>query len=389
MDQNEILASEWAALQQHRQELADQVARLRIKLINFSSDPEILPLLKQKSELKKKAEKLSLQVVFFTDFDDRFSHVVEMRRRSCSEKQIKEYIGLWETQLFSRPALLVDTILKEVQEHIKGGGFSQEITPEWMMSAPLEELEKAFERGLKELSEGKLQLREMLESIASIEENYRQSKKCLESAIKEVEKLESQRRSNLIEWATKDRAHVSWVIRHQPAYKEEVLSRYKALFPHESVLEFLPAAISSPSNNDGIQKPRKRSRSGSGQPLVPIQENKEAKTWKMWVTLAANDVGTELPEDRKQFLAVLQSVLTRADYHSLNVGLVYDKLMALLRMSTQQRQQMDKVLEGNFEKWKILRLGKKHRIFLLIDEEKCHVRFIPQTRKKSYGPSAK
>ncbi|HLD70917.1 MAG TPA: hypothetical protein VI937_03480 [Negativicutes bacterium] len=151
----------------------------------------------------------------------------------------------------------------------------------------------------------------------------------------------------------------------------------------KSFLENLLSSPDSPAKN-----PRKKKRepepgvfSSDGQPASDTPG-----TWKFWIVSSPADAGQELPGEEKQFLEVLQSALEKANYRSFDPVLVYRKLGLFCGISPKQRHAWrKKVIQGPFMGWKILRIGRKQRLFLLVDEENKSIRLIPFLRDQAYS----
>jgi hypothetical protein len=79
----------------------------------------------------------------------------------------------------------------------------------------------------EELQKAQQVFDEALNRIATIEDHYRQSRHCLEQALKEAEQKRSQCRAEEVEWGTQSRVHLEWMLEHEPSYKDYVVRRYK------------------------------------------------------------------------------------------------------------------------------------------------------------------
>ena len=56
-----------------------------------------------------------------------------------------------------------------------------------------------------------------------------------------------------------------------------------------------------------------------------------------------------------------------------------------LAIKEQRHAWRKKVIQGPFMGWKILRIGRKQRLFLLVDEENKSIRLIPFLRDQAYS----
>lgn len=382
MNATELFASEWQSLNEKRQQLVSEVGQLKRKLNSLTTELEMSQLFEEKVQLRKKVPGLRDRVKFHKNESQHRQGFLERLRLALTDKQIQQELA---TQLKNRRNRLAR--LKKlaapnvVLENAKRMVFEIE--------APIKEVEKLYrqidaeEEQMQQVTQRVLD--ETLTRIATIDEYYQKTRQYLEGAISKAEQNRRQCRINEIEWATQSRNHLEWMLKHEPSYKDDVFRRYKERFKTDSLTDLFPPILTP---TPIIQKTNGKKRRSCASPLSPVVAevvSAAPQPWRFWVTFNTNDLGQELPQERDQFLSTLQSALGKANYYSLGVGLVYDKLMKVSRMSMQQRQEMNKVVEAEPLGWKILRAGKKHRLFLLIDEEGRHIRFLPCQRKKSYS----
>jgi hypothetical protein len=257
------------------------------------------------------------------------------------------------------------------------------------LEAPIEEVEELYrsmsDESQREQGERQCALDAVNESIKGLEEHYRQVKHCLEDAIRDAERKMQEHHAEQVEWATQSRSHLEWTLKYVPSYKDEAVRRYKVRFPEDDLADLLPPA---PVQNHDRGGNSKRRRNRSRIVSAPAEEVviTPLPAWRFWVTFNAQEPGQELSSQKEQFLACLQTVLEKEAYLDLSAIKVYHQLMVVTKMKTAQRQQIKKVMvDRELLGWKIVRAGREHRLFLLVDEENRHVRFLPRRRKMSYS----
>ncbi|HLC49579.1 MAG TPA: hypothetical protein VJI96_04325 [Candidatus Andersenbacteria bacterium] len=381
MDSAESFAIEWNRLQEKRQQLASEADQLKRKSNSLTEDPTMKQLLKEKSNLKKGIPQLNMEVkVHKVTIEGNYLALEKLRRAATDETLQQEYAirlknrrdRLIRLQENNAPATIVENEKRMIFE----------------IEGPIDQVEELYQQ-MNAVEEQKQlaaqrELEETLERIWSIEEHYLQTKNCLEVAIRDLEQKRIGCRAEEIEWATQTRSHLDWMLEHEPSYKDDVIRRYRARFPSDNLPIIVSRSTSTPVQVQNRPKIRQK-RNGLPISAPPEVASPIVKTWRLFVTFNAGEQGTELPQEQKLFLSSLQSILHRAAYHNLDVRLAHNKLMVVTRMTTQQRQKMQRVVEAELPGWKILRLGKKHLLFLLIDESERHIRFLPCPRKNSHS----
>lgn len=381
MDHAEQFASEWQSLQEQRQQLIAEGDRLKRTLNNLPDEPSIALLLEEMSQLKEKVKELEGKSDLHQGEIRHMQNILQRRRQAITDKHLQQELGIRLTNRRERLAELERVgAPKVIQEN--------ERRLIWEVEAPIAELEQRFREQIAE-EERKRRvvaqvLQETLDRIAAIEGHYRQTKRQLREAIQETERRRQQLYEDSVQWAVQDRHHLQWTLEREASCRDDVIRRYRTKFPTDTLSDLLPSPTTQLVQARSFPKAR-RKRKDVALPATPPATALTAKTWRFFITFNEEDQGDELSGEEALFLSDLQEVLRKAAYHSLNVQIVYNKLLAVTRMTVQQRQEMDKVVEAQPAGWKILRLGRKHRVFLSIDEDTCQVRFMPRLRKKSYS----
>lgn len=111
------------------------------------------------------------------------------------------------------------------------------------------------------------------------------------------------------------------------------------------------------------------------------------KIWKFFIVFSENEQGEELSENKSEFTSCLKNILSEANYRgAVNTQLIYEKLTSLTEATPHQRRARKEIFRGNqFVGWKIINVGKKHRLFCDINEKNNCIRFFVVPRKEAYG----
>ena len=120
---------------------------------------------------------------------------------------------------------------------------------------------------------------------------------------------------------------------------------------------------------------------------VPLSVETEAEAttlapWKFWMTFSENDDGLLLPQEKDQFIKVLESILKEAHYPELNMELVFKRFLWLIKR-LERSQRIGQVHHGELDGWTKFKVTRKHRFFLVRTGER-EARFIPIPRKEAY-----
>jgi len=383
MSASELFASQWQALQLQRQKLVQEAGQLKRSLYSLSSEPDMQQLLEEKDQLKKIIPELKNSISLCQGFIDGHRNKLAYRRKALTDKRAKRKL---------------DTLIKENCEKIANleeGQFSnsalEDVKLEMrLLQAPLEEAEEicskfiARERQLQEVAQQ--MLGHALDRVATIEEHYRDTKKCLKEAIVAAQQQLQNHHLEEISWAARDRQRLEWMLENQPTFKHEVIRRYRARFPQDDISDLiLPPPVSAPNPKKAKKKKRHAKPANQESESTSASLSQSPPTWKFHLTFSENDPGRELPQAKNDFLRVLQSALNNNNYHGIKVKLVYKKLMLVCGMSIQERQTMKEIKKIELAGWKILKVTTRDRLFLSINEEQRIIRFLPCKRKESYN----
>ena len=379
----ESFASEWQYFKEARQVLREEADQLSLKLASLTQDPAMKALLEEKRRIKNELSDMAMEVRVYEEEIRERSEKLERRRRALTDGRLREEL---EERLKKRLARLASLEELRAPEVILNG--SRELVFDLGMS--IEELERHYlqmnaESRLKQ-QESQSRRDQALRRITFIDSHYRQTKHNLENAIREIEERRQEHRAREVEWATSSRAHLEWMLEQEPSYKGDIVPRYKTRYPEDHLLDLFPALSVALIAPQGSKSKKRRERVGTL--LSPGIANTLVvlPVWRFWVTFSESDEGEELSQEREPFMARLQVVLERAGFPSLSVVLVYNKLQAVIGMTVVQRQMIKKLTKGEEPNgWKIVRAGRRHRLFLLVDEQRRFIRFLPRQRKKAYS----
>ncbi|MGD1002955.1 MAG: hypothetical protein ABR884_00045 [Minisyncoccia bacterium] len=385
MDTAEQFLPEWERLLHERQRLMGEAEQLRRKLSSLPQELEMKKLLEEKQKLKDEAARLGSTIHFHKEdieaTSERHQRTLK-RRRALTDLGTQQGIA---RQLGERRKRLATLEKLGAPEYIRG----QEKRMVFELEAPIEEVGKLYQQmeaeAESEQRERQRAFDEVNESIKKLEEHYRQVRHCLEDALRQAEGKVLEHRTNQVEWSTQSRGHLEWVLKHGPSYKDDIVRRYQVRFPTDNLIDLFPPSPALDHTQVGNGK-RRRMRSRVSVASVEERAVVPMPAWRFWLTFNENEEGQELPTEKEKFLACLQTALERAAYPNLPTAKVYSQLMMVTRLKTAQRQQIKRVMiDQEMLGWKIVRAGREHRLFLLIDEEKRHLRFLPRQRKVSYS----
>ncbi len=379
---SELFDAEWKNLEVKRQQLLQEAMQLKKKLNSFMEEPVMEQLLREKDRLKKELPKLREAVNAHDDVVLGYQWKLKQRRLAVTNRQVRQVLDERLKRYKKRLEQLVRLHAPEVIQ-------SNERRMIWEIETPIEELEKFCEQSRLEEERKKRESQQApdqaLNRIAAIDEHYRQTKQCLEEAIRVTEQKQRDCFMEEMEWATQDRDHLKWILEGGFLHRDDVIRRYKTRFPEDTLADLIPPAHAQtpvvPKSNG-----KKRSRSPSSAQEAEVAVPADPQPWRLFITFQSYDPGQELPLEKNGFVKNLRAVLDKVDCHNLDVSLAYEKLLAVCGMSRQQRLEMKKIyLAGEFFGWRIARVGKKYRLFLSIDEEERCIRFVARPRKTSYG----
>ncbi len=320
MDSDQLLANQWQTMASRHQQVSEEIEQLKRKKNGFREDPNIAKLLAEKERIKKQLPQLK--------------DLVQMHKE--------------ETAMYDQ----------------------------WKA----EKLYTSDEWELREEEATQKKLQEATDRLSAIEEQYRQEMEVLQETIHKKEQRRQQCHDDKIAWAGQNYIHLTWILNNEPSYKDDAIRCYQLQHPEDNLSDICPIVFSPQSNSSPVRMPRPNKVAA----VVVPEMASPPQPWKFYVTFGEHQSRKELPSTQKQFIKELQTALSTVDYEHLPAKLAYKKLIWVGNMSVQQRQEMDKVLKGEPIGWKILHVGKKHRLFLFIDETNRQIVFLPCPRKNAY-----
>lgn len=372
--------SEWEELKKERQKLMDTVAHLRYEAKQLLADPAMQEVFKEKTQLKELAKNLRIKIKAYENIITARLEFLGLRQTvSTSERLQRDFAGR---------IMHYAVLLGKLEEmHLPESRRQHKDQISWEIEADLSELESVIRKRNAEEEEVKKEMERVLDStetrIIEITELYRRTQKCLEKAIHNAELTQHQHWLKEMAWATQSRAHLQWTLKHEASYQAELIRRYRARFPVDSLQDILsPVFASEPISSHAIKK--KKSYSQQCEKILETIDSPASQPWRFLITLDVKDPGKELSQRRKKFLQILQSILREERFEGLDATLLYNRLRMISNMSIPERQTMDKIAGGELQGWKKLKTGK-WRIFLNVDEEKRCIRFLPRSRRKAYS----
>lgn len=385
MDTDKRFEAEWGQIRAKWQYAQDEGAQLKQRIASLTEEPEMRSLLKEKRELAKNELPYVLERVPFHKQDiEMRKYTLEMRRRALSDEKLQKR---QDARLKARRERL--TRLEELKA--PQAIIANERRMVFELAEPIEAVEKCFaemdaESELKREADQRL-IEEIQQRIATINDLYRGTKRGLEEAIRANMQRMLECRKEEIEWATQSRDHLEWTMSREPSCKSDIVHRYRTRFPEDQLLDLFPPPPASPApqKNGGKKRPKRQIRPSAPAPVEATTVTMLPK-WRFWIQFDAHDNGQELPQEREQFLTELRVVLDQRGYPSLSPRAVYDSLMAISEMEISQRHRIKRLIMDEEDLgWKIVRAGRDYRLFLLIDEERRYIRFMPRDRKTAYS----
>lgn len=360
MDTVQRLANEWQRLYEERQQLLTEEGAIRRKLNSLCAEEEIQQLLTEKTNLKK----LSLpHLRTEAEQYERGMQEVPRWRQAMTPKEFAERLQMRRNQLVQLTECKAPDSLLEQQRRLI-----------WELEAPIAEVEAVYRAKAENVQQ---KICAVMDRIAVIEHSYRERQKQYESLIREIEDRRRAAHLEYLTWATQSREHLEWILQRDPLYKEDFLRRYQQRFPTDDV-----RALLQPPTKKVAGVHRRKQRKSPTVTTSACTTTDVSRGWRFFLTFRMEDAGQELHSSRD-----LASALEKAAYRNLDARMVFEKLTMVTLMPKHERQNMKQVTRAEPRDWKILRAGKAHRLFLLIDEEKHEIRFIPCPRRESYKDS--
>jgi len=112
---------------------------------------------------------------------------------------------------------------------------------------------------------------------------------------------------------------------------------------------------------------------------------KVEKPWRFSITFEVKRKAVEIPSDPEGFVETLGGMMKDVRYPDLDPWAVWNKLITIMGMDSQQRNRMKKIKYDNcdLDGWTSVRVGA-HRLFLCFDENDHHMTLHLRPRKDAY-----
>lgn len=372
---------EWKDLLHYQRMLADECSHLERDLVRLASTDEMQELFRDRDALRKKITELQAKLKDPRESsysDERLRSQVRYRRKAmtervagqeCAQRLKKRKERLEHLKSLQAP----DVILQKEQDLI------------FLLEAPIDELPLFYARKRAEELEGTSLIPHEIDSLQDrIEEldlRYRETKKDLERRIGELKVQRTAHANTMTAWTLQSKEHVRWILEHEPMRASECLRMFRGRHPHVDLTDVI--SIPAPSTRQTASHRRQP------KPLPPARKEGppeiKSSTWSFAVVFDESDVPLDLPHEERAFVIRLQEIFHERDYRQLDPALVYSKLQVVACMTVQQRQEIRKITSEPLLGWKILRAGRKHRLFLRVDEARMCIAFLPHKRRTSYN----
>lgn len=369
-----LFTFEWQALSEIRGKWTERITELKIKLRNLSTEPDFKSLLREKESLRKRAATLQHDIKKQKEVINIMHQLIIDRKASLTNRTIKQQCDYTTNERRRCVAYLKreNAARERIEKHER---------LLWELEAPIEEVERVFDQKIPEEEQVLKTLEDAFEHalirITEIKEAYTRARTQLQEEIGVMEARLPQLKMEELEWATQDIDHLHWAL-EQNVFNDRnrLIRHYQAKFPDQNVSGLLSRETAAVRPTHHLKGKRRRTRvniepspDGAQIDLPPTPD-----AWRFFITFNPSQLGQELPNECKQFVENLTLILDKADYHSLNAWLVYEKLLLVTGMTVQQRQHLK--LANKPHGWKMLNVSKDYVLFLWIDEKKWHIQFM-------------
>lgn len=365
---SEEMQLQWEKLLERKQQLAEKIKSLNFFLANPCKNQELKELIEEKETLRKTEKETLEKIRLYERFIRDRLIVAEAVFLAITKKDeltddIKNKIKKRFKTLVGKPELCRITKGKDSMDIINR--FEEQVSqvssaePSWLVKWQLEAWNMEDEAKKDSLERS---LPDVKNDIREADNRYREVRRSIES---EVKKTKEELRSINEEVARWD---------------EENGSRFALL----SVSSSAPPCSKFPF------KKRKRKKKSNLPVATSCDQNghQNKKIWKFFVVFSENEQGEELSSGNKsEFSSRLKDILKEVKYRgAVRTQSVYNRLISITEMTPHQRRTMKEIFKGKrFLSWKIDNVSKKHRLYFAVDEEKNHIRFTIEPRKKAYG----
>ncbi len=380
------IAEEWRGLGEQRKEFLLTVDTLQRRLLSISSEPEMSDLIREKKKLQQEILAIKDQIGC-SEWEIRNTQfVLDQRETALKHPNIQAQLSILLKERQGRLDVLLrlDNVPEVILECAKRIVFELE--------APLEELKQhcterkaSFEQ---ELEEARCNLGATMLELERVKRRYSAIQSDLQTAIHVADQNARACRIQQVELGARDHISLEWVLQNDPTFTQDVVRVYRQRFPHDDLSDLFPSKPSVVTVYSGVQKRPKQSYRQSAV-VAPIAQP-ALPGWRFSVTFSGKEDGQELPDGKKQFLSQLKSILKgRPDLSELSTEKIYHKLKMITGMTVVERQRLKQIVgedDGlrDLAGWKTVKAEGRFRLFLLIDEEKRNIRFLPKRRRDAY-----
>lgn len=381
METTDHFTDEWNALQKRRRELAEKSEKLKRRINGFPNekdDPEIVRLLQEKNHLKKDVENLQREIHMYQD-------TVVNRMGMIKNCQLV-LVGKQPQSEFNR---VRNNFLQLVEKARKGRKpispaglqFADDMQKSIAMSLPqivtCFELHNAYDQRSKQFNQRIMD--ELNLHIGQIEENFRQTKKCLRQEDWEVKRKGETHCQKILDWITSDREHLTLALEKDSSYQSAALQHWKKRWPNDT-LEGTPYALNqTPVQQNG--HPYLGRAKASPSPTSPNQPVINCpKPWGFFIAKRDGSLGPKVSLEISEFSKEMEPYLEH-DLGGLKPESVYKKLIEPITSGAHPRQlDVKPVKSDKFPGWVRLGIAGDYRILLLTEEELRRIRFFPYSK---------
>lgn len=322
--------------------LHDHIAALKRKLLNFSSGPEGKALLRQQQAAQATCHDLQQQLESARNKLASLERLIELRRQAMKN-------NTQALELAQRQQNRGQRLAKLRQQNTPGVIIQNEERMLWEVTAPITELETYLRVTQETLSQISQEFSRAGSDLAAKQELYRLGKKKVQQDI---------------------------------AAAGERLREVSQI----AVPPVISATAIIPPTGAPVTESRRRKKKRHCQ-IMPAHANgvaKEETAWQFLFTEHENNNGIELSSEPEKFASELHEKLAK-EMPARLAKLVYKKLLKVTKLSIQQRQELNKLVDLEPVGGKKIKVSRQCRLFLGIDEASRKIRFMIMPHSVAYA----
>lgn len=370
---HENVLTEWNALLREREDARARADAARIRMMNLAGEPSTSQNRAQKTRLVHELRTVREES---RSTLENIAYWIRYRRRAVHDRSTAEEIK----EALPRSKVRLDFFEKT-------GGPDCAIENEkkliWKRTASLEDLEQ-HHRSLEETFQPKI--RELEEALALTETAYHALRRGARNQESEAEKAFSLAKDFILEWGCRDTERLCVFLDHDPHRRSEVLRLYKERHPDADLSAFSQESPLRAPATPTVSKKRKGHRRANSAQSVGASTSAPRISDPPWAFIFVDEALTRetVLDSTAGNADHLSSLLHEYGHHHADPQVILDGLQRVTRISTQERQLLNKLVGVEPHGWKIVKAGR-YRLFLEIDEKARRIRFLVRPRKEAYA----